>query len=43
MKFKGRYSLGSKIVKDNRIIEKVNAFNDLGNLVSYEINRLFGK
>jgi hypothetical protein len=34
--FKGRDAVSCKIVIDNKIIEKVNSFNDLGNLISYE-------
>jgi hypothetical protein len=36
MAFKGRYPVRSKIVIENKIIEKVNSFNYLGNLISYE-------
>ena len=36
MAFKGRYPVRTKIVIDNKIIEKVNSFNCLGNMVSYE-------
>jgi hypothetical protein len=36
MEFKGRGPTGSKIVINNKIIEQVNIFNYLGNLVSYE-------
>jgi hypothetical protein len=34
--FKGRDPIRSKIVIHNKIIEEVNTFNCLGNLVSYE-------
>jgi len=34
--FEGRDPVRSKIVTDNKIIEKVNFFNYLGNLISYE-------
>jgi hypothetical protein len=34
--FKGRDPIRSKIVKDNRIIEQVNSFKYVGNLISYE-------
>jgi hypothetical protein len=34
--FKEREPVGSKIVIDNKIIERVNSFNCLGNLISYE-------
>jgi len=34
--FKGRDPVGTKIVIDNKIIEQVNLFNCLGNLISYE-------
>jgi len=37
MAFKGRDPLRTKIVINNKIIEKVNSFNYLGNMVSYEI------
>jgi len=33
--FEGRDPVTSKIVTDNKIIEKVNFFNYLGNLISY--------
>ena len=33
---KGRDPVRTKIVIDNKIIEKVNSFNYLGNLISYE-------
>jgi hypothetical protein len=36
MSFKGRDPFRSTIVIDNKIIEKVNSFNYLGNLISYE-------
>jgi hypothetical protein len=36
MAFKGRDSARTKIVIDNKIIEKVNSFNYLGNIISYE-------
>ena len=36
MAFKGRDRVRSKIVIDNKIIEQVNAFNYLGNLIPYE-------
>jgi hypothetical protein len=36
MAFKGGDPLRSKIVINNKIIEQVNTFNCLGNLVSYE-------
>ena len=36
MAFKGGNPVRSKIVTNNKIIEKVNSFNDLGNLISYE-------
>jgi hypothetical protein len=36
MSFKGRDSVGSKIVIGKQITEKVNSFNYLGNLISYE-------
>ena len=35
MAFKGRDPVRTKIVIDNKIIEKVNSFNYLGNMVSY--------
>jgi hypothetical protein len=35
MAFKGRDPTRSKIVIDNRIIEQVNSFNYLGNLIYY--------
>jgi hypothetical protein len=34
--FKGQDPIRSKIVIDNKIIQKVNSFNYLGNLISYE-------
>jgi hypothetical protein len=36
MAFKGQDPVRNKIVIDNKIIEQVNSFNYLGNLVSYE-------
>jgi hypothetical protein len=36
MAFKGRDPVGTKIVIDNKIIEQVNLFNYLGNMISYE-------
>src|SRR5215469_5482668 len=36
MAFKGRDPVRTKIVIDNKIIEQVNSFNYLGNLISYE-------
>jgi predicted ATP-grasp superfamily ATP-dependent carboligase len=36
MAFKGRDAKRSKIVINNKIIEQVNTFNYLGNLVPYE-------
>ena len=36
MAFKGRYPVRNKIVIDNKIIEKVNSFKYLGNMISYE-------
>jgi hypothetical protein len=36
MAFKGRYPVRTKIVIGNKIIEQVNSFNYLGNMVSYE-------
>ena len=36
MVFKGRDSVRTKIVVDNKIIEQVNMFNYLGNMISYE-------
>jgi len=34
MSFKGRESCRSEILMDNKIIEQVNSFNYLGNLIS---------
>ena len=36
MAFKGRDPVRTKIVINNKIIEQVNLFNYLGNMVSYE-------
>jgi len=36
MAFKGRDPVRTKIVIDNEITEKVNLFNYLGNMISYE-------
>jgi len=36
MAFKGQDPVRSKIVIENKIIEEVNSFNYLGNLISYE-------
>jgi len=36
MTFKGRDPVRTEIVIDNKIIEKVNLFNYLGNMMSYE-------
>ena len=36
MAFKGRDPVRTKTVIDNKIIEKVNMFNYLGNMISYE-------
>jgi len=36
MAFKGRDTVRTKIVIDNKIIEKVNLFNYLRNMISYE-------
>jgi len=36
MAMKGRDSVRTKIVIDNKIIEQVNLFNYLGNMISYE-------
>jgi len=36
MAFKGRDPVRTKIAIDNKIIEKVNLFNYLGNMVSYD-------
>jgi hypothetical protein len=38
MAFKGRDPVRTKIVIDNKIIEKVKLFNYLGNMISYENN-----
>ena len=35
MAFKGRDPVRTKIVRDNKIIEQVNLFNYLGNMISY--------
>ena len=35
MAFKGRDPVGTEIVMDNRIIEKLKLFNCLGNVISY--------
>ena len=35
MPFKGRDPVRTKIVKGNKIIEQVNLFNYLGNMISY--------
>jgi len=35
MAFKGRDPVRTKIVIDNKIIEQVNSFNYLGNMISY--------
>ena len=37
MAFKGRGSMRTKIVIDNKIIEQINLFNYLGNVISYEV------
>jgi len=37
MAFKGRDAVRTKIVIDNKIIEKVNMFNYLENMISYKI------
>jgi len=37
MAFKGGDPVTTKIVIDNKIIRKVNLFNYLGNMISYEI------
>jgi hypothetical protein len=42
MAFKGRDPTRSKIVINNKIIEQVNTFNYLGNLVSYEKEKDIG-
>jgi len=36
MAFKGRDPLRTKIVIDNKIIEQVNSFNHLGNMIPYK-------
>jgi len=36
MVFRGRDPVRTKIVIDNKIIEQVNSFNYLGNMISYE-------
>ena len=36
MAFKGRDPVRTKIVIDNKIVEKVNSFNYLGNMTSYK-------
>jgi hypothetical protein len=36
MAFKGRDPIRSKIVIENKILEQVNSFNYVGNLISYE-------
>ena len=36
MAFEGRDPVRTKIVIDNKIIEKVSSFNYLGNMISYE-------
>jgi len=36
MSFKGRDPVRTKILIDNKIIEKVNSFNYLGYMISYE-------
>jgi len=36
MAFKGRDPVWTKIIIDNKIIEQVNSFNYLGNMISYE-------
>ena len=36
MAFKGRDPVRTKIVMDNKIIEQINLFNCLGNVISYE-------
>ena len=38
MAFSGRDPVRTKIVIDNKIIEEVNSFNCLGNMISYEKN-----
>jgi hypothetical protein len=36
MAFRGRDPVRTKIIIDNKIIEQVNSFNYLGNIISYE-------
>jgi len=36
MAFKGQIPIRTKTVTDNKIIEQVNLFNYLGNMISYE-------
>jgi len=36
MAFRGREPVRTKIVINNKIIEQVNSFNYLGNMISYE-------
>ena len=36
MAFRGRDPVRTKIIRDNKIIEQVNLFNYLGNMISYE-------
>ena len=36
MAFKGQDPVRTKIVIDNKIIEQVNSFNCLGNMIAYE-------
>ena len=36
MAFKGQDPMRTKIVIDNKIIEQVNLFNHLGNMITYE-------
>ena len=36
MAFKGRDPVRTEIVIDNKIVEQVNSFNYLGNVISYE-------
>ena len=36
MAFRGQDPVRTKIVIDNKIIEQVNSFNYLGNMISYE-------
>jgi transcription initiation factor TFIIIB Brf1 subunit/transcription initiation factor TFIIB len=38
MEFRGRDSVRTKTVIDNKIIEQVNSFNYLGNMIYYEKN-----